>query len=177
MEQNTDSQFPTTRSTGIRYGVILGAISIIYFLIFSIFDLDMSQGVGRWGTSIVSLVIVFLAHKYYKDNGDGFMNYGEGVGIGFWVGLVSSVVYSVFTYIYVKFIDDGFITKIREKAIQDMQDKGQSDEQIDMAMKFVNMFTGAEAMLIMGIVFGVIILVIIGLIISIFTQKARAEKF
>ena len=177
MEQNTDSQLPTTRSTGIRYGVILGAISIIYFLIFSIFDLDMSQGIGRWGTSIVSLVIVFLAHKYYKDNGDGFMNYGEGVGIGFWVGLVSSVVSSVFTYIYVKFIDDGFITKIREKAIQDMQDKGQSDEQIDMAMKFVNMFTGAEAMLIMGIVFGVIILVIIGLIISIFTQKARAEKF
>ncbi len=166
----------TTRTVGIRYGMIFGVISIVYFLIFALAELDMSQGIGRWGTNLISLVIVFLAHKYYKDNGDGFMSYGQGIGIGFWIGLVASVTSSVFTYIYLKFIDESFIMTIRDKAIEEMQAKGQSEEQIEMAMKFVNMFTNPEAMLFFGIIFGVITLVVVSLIISIFTQKPRPEQ-
>ncbi|MEO5978530.1 MAG: DUF4199 domain-containing protein [Chryseolinea sp.] len=165
----------TVRAVGIRYGMIYGVIGIVYFLIFTLAELDMQSGIGRWGTSLIALVIVFLAHKFYKDNGDGYMNYGQGIGIGFWMGLVASVLSSVFTYIYVKFIDESFIQAIRDKAIEDMQAKGQSDDQIEMAMKFVNMFTTPEAILGVGLFFGILILVVISLIISIFTQKPRPE--
>lgn len=177
MEENTESQLLTTRSVGIRYGLIFGVISIFYFVIFAVADLDMSQGVGRWGTTVIAIVVVFLAHKFYKENGDGFMSYGQGIGIGFWTGLTASVVSSIFTYIYIKFIDDGFITKIREKAIEDMEAQGQSEEQIDMAMKFVEMFTNPEAMLFFGLFIGILTVVIIALIITIFTQKPKPEQF
>lgn len=177
MEENTDSQLVTTRSVGIRYGLIFGMISIFYFLIFVMADLDMSKGFGRWGTTVIALVIIFLAHKFFKESGDGFMSYGQGIGIGFWTGLTSSVVSSVFTYVYVKFIDDGFVAKIREKAIEDMQAQGQSEEQIEMAMKFVEMFTGAEALLFFGLFIGILTLVIVALIITIFTQKPKPEQF
>ena len=125
---------------------------------------------------IITIVIIFLAHKYFKDNGDGFMSFGQGVGIGFWIGLVSAVISSIFTYIYVKFIDPSFITAIREKAIADMEAKGQSQEQIETAMKFVEMFTVAEAILFFGLFFGVLITVVVALIISIFTQKPQPEQ-
>jgi len=177
MDANSETQAITTRSTGIRYGIIMGTISIVYFLIFVIADLDMSKGIGRWGTTLIAIVVIYLAHKYYKDNGDGFMSYGQGVGIGFWVGLVSAVIGNVFTYIYVKFIDEGFIAKIRENALREMEDQGQSDEQIEMAMKFVNMFTGAEALLLFGLFFGILMLVIIALIVSLITQKQQPETF
>ena len=177
MEENASTESITTRSVGIRYGMIFGVISIVYFLIFTLAELDMSQGIGRWGTTLISLVVVFLAHKYYKDNSDGFMSYGQGVGIGFWTGLIASAVSSIFTYIYIKFIDEGFITTIREKAIEEMQAKGQSDDQIEMAMKFVNVMTSAESLLILGLVFGVLTLVVVSLLISIVTQKPRPEQF
>jgi hypothetical protein len=177
MEGNSESPAITTRSTGIRYGIIMGTISIAYFLIFVITDMDMSKGLGRWGTSIIAIFIIYFAHKYFKDNGDGFMSYGQGVGIGFWVGLVSAVIGNLFTYIYVKFIDDGFIAKIREDALRDMEDKGQSDEQIEMAMKVVNFMTGAEALSLIGLFFGILLLVIIALIVSLITQKQRPETF
>jgi len=177
MQENTESQLVTTRSVGIRYGLIFGIISILYFLIFDIADLDMTKGFGRWGTTIIAIVVVFLAHKFFKENGDGFMSYGQGIGIGFWTGLTASVASSIFTYIYIKFINDGFIAKIREKAIEDMQAQGQSDEQIEMAMKFMEMFTNAEAMLFFGLFIGVLTLVIIALIITIFTQKPKPEQF
>ena len=177
MEETSESPAITPRSTGIRYGIILGTISIAYFLIFVITDMDMSKGLGRWGTSLIAIVIVFLAHKYFKDNADGFMSYGQGVGIGFWVGLVSAVIGNLFTYIYVKFIDDGFIATIRENALRDMENQGQSDEQIEMAMKFVNIMTGAEALVLIGLFFGILMLVIIALIVSLITQKPQPEKF
>ena len=105
----------------------------------------------------------------------GFMNYGQGIGIGFWIGLISSVISSIFNYIYAKFIDPTFITTIREKAIEDMEAKGQSQEQIDAAMKFIDMFTSAEAILFFGLFFGILFTIIVALVISIFTQKPRAE--
>lgn len=165
----------TVKAVGIRYGMIYGVIGIVYFLIFTLAELDMSKGIGRWGTSLIAIVIVFLAHKFFKDNGDGYMNFSQGFGIGFWIGLIASALSSVFTYIYVKFIDEGFIQTIRDKAVEEMQAKGQSDEQIEMAMKFVNMFTSAEALLGFGLFFGILILVVISLIMSIFTQKPRPE--
>lgn len=177
MEENTESQLVTTRSVGIRYGIIFGIISIFYFLIFSMADIDMSQGISRWGTTAIAFVIVFLAHKFFKESGDGFMSYGQGIGIGLWTGIIASVISSVFTYVYVKFIDDGFVGKIRDKALEDMQAQGQSEEQIEMAMKYVEMFTGAEALLFFGLFIGILTLVVVALIITIFTQKPKPEQF
>jgi len=171
MEEN-ESQSITTRSAGIRYGVIYGVISIAYFLVLMMANIDMSQGFGRWGGSVIAIVVVLMAHKYFKENGDGFMTYGQGVGIGFWIGLIASLISSIFTYIYAKFIDPGFISMIREKAIADMEAKGQSN---DASIKMVEMFTSAEVIPIFGLFFGILTLVIIALIISIFTQKPQPE--
>jgi hypothetical protein len=176
MEENATTTLTVTpRSTGIRYGVISGLIGVAYFLILTTAGVDMNQGFGRWGGVLITIVIVFLAHKNYKENGDGFMNYAQGIGIGFWIGLISAVISSIFTYIYAKFIDPAFITAIREKAIEDMEAKGQSQDQIDAAMKFIDMFTSAEAILFFGLFFGILFTIIIALVISIFTQKPRAE--
>ena len=174
MEEKVNA--PTVRSVGVRYGLIFAVIGIAYFLIFTMADLDMSQGIGRWGTTLISIVIVFLAHKYFKDNGDTFMTYGQGVGIGFWLALVSSVVSSIFTYIYMKFIDTGYVDMIRQKSIEQMEAKGSSDQEIEMAMKYVEMFTTPEMILVFGLFFGILMLVIVALIVSIFTQKKSQER-
>lgn len=70
MEENVNTGAPTLRAVGVRYGLVLALISIVYFLVFSIADWDMSQGIGRWGTTLISFVIVALAHKYFKENGE-----------------------------------------------------------------------------------------------------------
>ena len=44
-------------------------------------------------------------------------------------------------------------------------------------MKYVEMFTNAEALLFFGLVIGMITLVIVALIITIFTQKPKPEQF
>jgi hypothetical protein len=174
MEDNVTTSTITTRSVGIRYGIINGLIQVVYFLILTTDGLAVSSGFAPWVGFLISIVVLFLAHKYFKENGDGYMAYGQGIGIGFWAGLVSAAISAVFTYIYAK-IDSSYIASIREKAITDMEAQGQSQQQIDAAMKFVDMFTSAEALLMMGLIFGVIGMIIIALIVSIFTQKPQPE--
>lgn len=174
MEENAN--FPTTRATGIRFGLFLAVISIAYFLIMTLLGVDMSAGLARWGMWVVTIVMLVLAHKYFKDNGDGFMSYGQGVGIGFWAGLVSSVVSSIFTFIYVSFIDSSFIANIIRKAEEDMQAQGKTQAEIDMAMPWVEKFTTPVALLAMGLIFGILMAVFIALIVSIFTQKQAPRE-
>ena len=177
MEDNQTAAV-TTRSAGIRYGVIMGIVSIAYFVIMNVAGVDMTQGIGRWASLIFTIVILVLAHKYYKENGDGFMTIGQGTGIGFWATLVASVISSIFTYVYVKFIDQSFIQQILDKQREAFEEAGtMSDDQIDAAMEMTAKFTTPEMMLVFGLIGGVIIGVICAVIVSLFTQKKNPQAF
>ena len=168
MEENTTL---TTRSVGIKYGLYAGLVSVVLFIVSNLADVDQQSGWYRIVSSVIFIAFIVLAQKFYKDNGNGFMGYGQGVGIGFWLSLVSGVISSVFLFIYIKFIDDSMITKIADKARFDMEERGMSDEQIDQAMGFTSMFMSPTSMLIFGIVGAIVMGLIFSLIISIFTQK------
>lgn len=179
----------TTRSVGVRFGLIGALCSVAYFLILNVAGINMSGGVWSWIGYGITLLIVVFAHKYFKDNSvesqsaaiddrrvaRGFMSYGQGVGIAFWIGLVSGVISSIFTYLYIKFIDTNFIEMVKEQQIETFQKQGMSDQQIDQAMKVAANFTTPEAMLIMMLLGSIIVTVIIGVIVSIFTQKKNPE--
>lgn len=173
MEENSASV--TTRSVGVRYGLILALISVIYFLVLTVLSVDMTSGIGRWASFVFYFIIIYLAQSYFKQNGNGFMSYGQGIGVTFWISLISSSIYSVFFYIYIKFIDSGFIDTIREQQIEQMENRGMSDEQIEQGMKFMEMFTSPEAMFFFGIAGGIVMILIVGLIVTIFTQKNNPQ--
>ncbi|MBT1703182.1 DUF4199 domain-containing protein [Chryseosolibacter indicus] len=178
MESQTTTPTPTitTRSAGTRYGVIGGLVSIVFFLFLSLAGL-IGTGYWNWLGYLITAVIIFMAHKFFKENGDGFMSYGQGVGISLWIGIISAAISSVFSYIYMKFIDSSFTETIKQKQIESMQERGMSDEQIDQAMQYASMFTTPEAMFIFGLLFGILGTIIIGLIVTIFTQKKAPETF
>jgi len=173
--QTPAAELTTIRATGVRYGLINAFVSIAYFLILNVSGIDMTQGPWQWLGYLLTAALIFLAHKYYKENTDGFMSYGQGIQIALWLGLVSGAISSVFTYIYVKFIDPSFMEMIQEKQVQAMEERGMSEEQIDQAMKIASMFMSPEAMLAMGFIGAVIGAVIIGLIVTIFTQNKAPE--
>lgn len=166
----------TTRAAGIRYGLISGLISIAYFVILTMADISMTEGIGRWASLLISVVIIYLAHKYYKENGDGFMSIGQGTGIGFWLALVSAAISSVFTYVYMKFIDNSMIQQILDKQREAMEERGMDDAQIDQAMSMTEKFMTPEIILGTGLFFGVVIIVIVALLISLITQKKNPEE-
>lgn len=173
--ENPSSEKLSTRAVGIRYGLILAAVSVIFFLLAAALSLNTTQGPARWVSLIFMTVVFFLGQKYYKENGDGYMTYGQGMGIGFWASLISSLISSVFTYIYVKFIDPSWLETIKEMQVEQLQEQGMSDEQIEMSMGMMEKLSTPEMIFIFGIIGGVFLGVILSLVITIFTQKNNSN--
>lgn len=171
MEEN---ESPSIKSIAVKWGVINGLLAIALLVIIDISGLNGNQVVGWIGYAVFAVLVV-LAHKEYKSEGDGYMSYGQGLGIGTLAMVVSSVISSIFLFIYISFISSGFIDAIKEKSIMDMEEKGMSDAEIDQAMGFSEAFMTPGAMAIMGLIFGIFIGFIIALLVSIFTKNQRPE--
>ena len=161
----------TIKQLSMKWGVILALISFVYFMVLNMAGLA-GDNTYSWIGSIFTIIVFVMAHKSFKEDGNGFMSFGEGFKIGALISVISSIISSILTYVYVKFIDGSMLDLIREKAITDMEDQGMGEEQIDQAMGFAEMFMSAEAILFMGIFMGIIFGMILALIVTAFTKNA-----
>jgi len=161
----------TIKQLGMKWGVILALISFAYFMILNMAGLAGEQAYGYVGY-LFTIVIFVLAHKAYKEEGDGFMSFGEGFKIGALVTVISTVISSILTYIYLKFVDGSMLEIIKDKAIADMEDQGMGEDEIETAMGFMEMFMTAEGILIMGFIMSIIFGILIALVVTAFTKNA-----
>ena len=84
--------------------------------------------------------------------------------------LIRAVLSGVFLYIYMNFVDASVWDGIWEKAEEDMISQGQSEEAIEMGLGIAKNFFW-----VFFIIGAVVTGLIIGLIVSIFTQKRSPE--
>lgn len=170
---NEATEQSTVKSISIKWGAISGLIGIILFVI-----LDFTgqvNGPARWVGVVVTLVLTYLAHKEFKDEGDGYLSFGQGLGIGTLMALIASLINSVFVYVYASFINSNFIEAAKEQAVMDMEQQGQTDAQIEQAMSFMEWMFSPMAMAIMGILFGVFFGFIVSVLVTIFTKNQNPE--
>jgi hypothetical protein len=165
----------TTRAVGMQYGVIVGIIMIIYGTLLQVTGLALEYQSLSYINYIFLGVVIYLAHKKFKEEGDGFMSYGQGLGIGFWISLIGGVISMVFSYIYMSFIDSTIMEQAMDKARYDMEEKGMSDAQIDQAMSITEKFMTPEMIFVMGIVGTLIFGFILSLIVSAITKKTDPQ--
>ncbi|KAA9327004.1 DUF4199 domain-containing protein [Hymenobacter busanensis] len=172
--ENTTTPAVTPSSVGIRYGVLLGIVSIIFSLL--LFMTNSDQSPLRWAGLLISVAAIWLAHGYFKKHNGGFMSFGQGLTIGLVMSVVSGVLSSIFSYIYMTFIDPSYMERLMEKTRTEMEAKGtMSDEQIDQAMSMMNKFSGGPMTLVFGILGALIIGLLISLIVSAITKHNRPE--
>lgn len=175
MEETTDV---SKKSVAIKYGAIGGLIGIIFFVIQDFAGMAGNPDYGWVGivfSILITSAIIFFAHGEFKKNGDGHMNYGEGLGIGTLVSLVSGIISSIFTYVYVSFINPTFVENIRQQQIIAMEEQGMSDAQIEQGMKVAENFSGPVAMAIFGLIGAVFFGFLVSLVVSAITKKSRPE--
>ena len=164
----------TVSQIGLKNGIIVGLIFIVYSMIIQFLNLDIElMNYLSYLNYVILIVFVVLAHKAFKEGGDGFMTIGQGLGIGMLISLVGGVLSSIFTYIYLKFIDDSLIQKSLDYQIEEMEKNGMDDATIEQAMSMTSKIMTPEVMPIMGLLFMLFLGFIISLIVSLFTKKAN----
>ncbi len=164
----------TISQTGMKYGLIAGLVMVIYNLALYMTGLFTNDKLS-WVIYVIIAVMVFLAHKAFKEGGDGFMSIGQGLGIGMLLILIGGTISSVFSYAYIKFVDGTIIEQIIEVTRAKMEEKGLDDDQIEQAMSMTENFLTPEMMVVFGILGLLFIGFIITLIVSLFTKKNNPQ--
>ena len=158
--------------TALNAGLIFGLVLIVFNFVLFVTDLSITASGLTWISYLILAIGIVYAHNQYKKNGDSFMAYGTGLGIGTLVSLFSGILVAIFSAIYVSIIDTSYQQRALEQARMQLEKNGMNDQQIDQAMEMSEMFTGTVPLVIMTILGMAFIGFIMSLIISAFTKKS-----
>jgi len=160
----------STRSAGITFGLYAALISSAVFLLTSYLGYNPFGGGLNYIGTVASIVLLVLAQKKFKDSGDGYMSFGQGFGIGFWFTVVSTTLTLIVMYVYITYVDYGPLQMMLDENTAKMQESGQSDDQVQIAIEWTNKLFWVFA------IFGALFMgLIIALIITIFTQRKNPQ--
>jgi hypothetical protein len=79
----------TTTQVGVRYGIIYGLTSVVISLVVILTNLERNFIISLLNF-VVLIAFLVIPMQYFKSQREGFMSFGEGMGIGSIVSAVSS---------------------------------------------------------------------------------------
>ncbi len=173
MEETIETT-PSTGKIAMKWGLILGVVLIIFSVI-----VNMTGNFGNNAIQSVSYIFIIagivMAHKEYKQTGDGYMSYGKGLGIGTLTVIIAFVISGIFGYIYMTMVDPTLIDQVKEQQMMQYEEQGMSDAQIEQAMGFTERFMTPGMLSLFAILFSAFIGFVLSLIISAFTKNNNPE--
>ncbi len=160
----------------MTYGLILGIALTVYSLLLYIIGADIynPQSAARYLSWVSYLIIIggiIYGTKNYRDKVlGGTITYSKSLGFGTLLGLFASFLVTLYTIIFLKFIDPNVIQYILDMTRQNLEAQGLQDTQIDKAIELTGkiMF---PSMVIGSLIGTTFIAFVISLFTSIFLKK------
>jgi len=166
---------PKTGKFSLNYGLILGAIGVVFGIMLYSMDAHTSQDPSNTAISIVIMVAVIIWGIFsYRKANNGFLTLGEALKLGAGIALVSGIITVIYTLLMVNVLDTEFAVKIAEgqKAANEaagVLTDAQIQQQYDGTINFF--WITYPFILIFNIIAGLIIGLIGGLIL----KKAKPD--
>ena len=163
----------------LKYSIIFSFVIILYNVVLYAFNLNENKFLGWFVYVFFIAAMIIGSNKFKNENCDGYLSYGKSFLSSFLIGLFISIVISVWTYIFMEFIDKELVAKILEKAEESMLERNpnMSQNEINMGMKYVKMFTSPVMMSVMSLITNIIMSVIFALITAIFIKKEEPSIY
>ena len=98
-------------TSGASFGLLTAAALIAYFLLMSLLGFHRIVELRFLNGIIVTVGICWALYKYKKE-GNGKINYFNGLGLGFTTAGVAALLFGIFMMVYVTFINSEFITTL-----------------------------------------------------------------
>jgi hypothetical protein len=138
-----ESRAATINKLSIRYGLIIGVISIVLTLIFWVID-PLMQYTNSWVSFLVFVIMIVLLVVFgieTRKAAGGYWTFGEAFKSLLLMSVIVSILTAVFNYILFAFIDPTLSQRASEAVITKLNDQlsssGISQDKIDEMSKSV----------------------------------------
>ena len=166
-----ENQTTTTR-TALKWGVIIGIIFIVYNVIIWVSGQIGNQTLTYFAYPVLAAGIYF-AMKEFRGENQGFMSYGQGLGLGTMKGAIIGVLFGLFTLVYMKFIDTSLPNQMMKIAEKNMEKQGIPDEQIEQGMEMTKMLMTPSAFCVISVLTYTFLGFVFSLIIAAILKKNK----
>jgi len=139
-----EEQQTTRLKLTMTYGIYLAGISIVTSLF--VWATSLMEHMGLFGSLFIGLfqlilmasLLVFFTKRYRDTLFDGKITFGQAFTFGVLVVVFSSIINSLYSYVFNKFIDPEYVSRImtamQEKTYQWMSSNHVPQDKIDEAM-------------------------------------------
>ncbi len=146
-EEKKVSPWPTAMKWGIIGAVFVIAVQLISYLAGLMPNGQSPSGGGNvalgFGITLMNWVvftlIYFLAVKEYREKLGGYITFGQGFKAAWFSALIKAVIVLVWSFILYTFIIPDFSEIMLEAVVEQYEEMGMDDEQIEMSMGMVEM--------------------------------------
>lgn len=154
-------------------GIFLGIAFIIFSLVLFLLDINMQSG---WNyLSLILMVIgLYWSMITVRDKTlGGFISYKQAFIVGFWTGLIATIISIIFTYVQVTVIDPGFAQELLDKAIEQALERNpdMSDAELEQTESITKIFTSPTMITVWGFIGSLFFTALLSLIIAIFAKR------
>jgi hypothetical protein len=137
----------------------------------------MESWVGIVSIVVSIAVLIYLLRAYRNEYLDGFATYGQLILMALLIGLVSSIIMAVYTYLLYAVIDPDLIEKMKIMAEERIMNNPRiSEGMYDMVMEKMEKRMTVNRMTINALVWGTVVTFILGLIIAAFLKKEKTPE-
>ena len=155
----------------LKFGLLLGILTILFNAILYATDNFLAP---HWSLGVlnfvITVVVIVLAIKAFKDGNGGFLKLGEAIKIGLGVSLIAALIGAIWVLVLTQVLEPNYselaLDAIRTQMIEMYPDM--TDSQIDQTISFQEPFTKIGFMIpiaiMLSLFFGFIISLIGGLI-------------
>ena len=138
-----DTSFNNSQAAS-RVGFVGGLMFIGFYIVTALtgWVTDKSTFVSVINVVVVSGIFTFVAHKTITTQRDvgqnGIITFGEGFGSTMIAVLVSVALSTIFSYVFMKFIDPSIVEKMKEVSMEALQNADLQGADIDEAEEMMN---------------------------------------
>jgi hypothetical protein len=124
----------TPLQVGIKYGIMVGLGSVILHLILFITHIYVENPYIAYLDNLIMLLGLILACSAFRKGFYNTMTFKQGIMVGFWTILTSSLITATFIFIYIEF-DKDLLEGLRSQEMLDLASQKLPEAQFDAIMK------------------------------------------
>jgi len=165
----------STRKAGSLYGLYYGAFFVVFsFLLYSTkLDDNLLLTLTGWG---IFIGMMAMAMRKFKEGNEGYMSFGQGMGIGFFYTLVTGIISGLFDTFYLTVVNPQLLQDQLDKSIAILESNPKmSDEQIETSAELAQSFSHPVILFSIALFGAFIIGIIIALVVAAVIKKDNPE--
>lgn len=176
--ENTTESTASSSLIALKYGFISGLLSFLFSTIVSVMGWAESfqESIG-WISSIwtllLSVTITLLCAREFREQNEGYIGYGQGLGLSTLLGAISGLVGGGFNYVYIEFIDNSVIQRQLDLALAKMEDQGLSGSVLRNAEDLMRLLSHPGIQFVSLVISSIVFGFFVGLIVSAIVKREK----